>query len=185
MCSIASRWTGLRGRTRGWTTGVAGDGNWLALGFVDGQGTAVTNNNRFISGSSIGKAWLFHRGDPNLETDQSWLGNAASGTGDSVQFPAGFPGGGGIDLRVVLDTTGGAGNWTATWFAKLQASGTYIEVRPEATLLDETINAVGLAKSNDGIQGTVISFSLTSVPEPGSLALLGLSAVFMLHRRLQ
>jgi hypothetical protein len=74
-----------------------------------------------------------------------------------------------VDMRVVLDTTGGAGAWTATWFAKRAGSATFTEVRPETPLLDETtITAVGIAVSNPGIVGTFEAFSLSTLlgPQP-------------------
>jgi len=76
------------------------------------------------------------------------------------------PSGSSIDLRVVLDTTLGAGAWTATWYAKRPADTSYTVVRTTATLLNETINAVGIAKSNNGITGTIVSFSLASNEMP-------------------
>jgi hypothetical protein len=54
-----------------------------------------------------------------------------------------------IDLRLVLDTTGGAGNWTATWYAKDPAASAWTLVRDEATLLSEAIGAVGWSNDNN------------------------------------
>ena len=60
----------------------------------------------------------------------------------------------------------------------------YTEVRSTATLLNETINAVGIAKANNLITGTIESFSLTSVvPEPSCLALLGCGSLLLLRLR--
>lgn len=54
-----------------------------------------------------------------------------------------------IDLRLVLDTTGGAGNWTATWYAKDPAASAWTLVRDEETLLSEAIGAVGWSNDNN------------------------------------
>jgi hypothetical protein len=70
--------------------------------------------------------------------------------------------GGDMDMRVVLDTTGGTGNWTATWFAKLPASGSYTQVRAATPLLKEDINSVGVAITGSGIEGDLTFFSLTA-----------------------
>lgn len=53
-----------------------------------------------------------------------------------------------IDLRLELDTIGGAGNWKVTWFAKDIADSVWVEVRPEIDLLSEDITAVGWANNN-------------------------------------
>jgi len=54
-----------------------------------------------------------------------------------------------LDLRIIIDTTGGEGNWKATWQAKSTISSTYTEVGPESDLLSENIGAVGW--SNDSV----------------------------------
>lgn len=168
-------------------TGINGNANFLALGFVEGQSTTNTFEDRFISGNVIGKAWMIVRGDNDPNPNVAFLGindgGSNAGNSDGDDFSPAVEGSA-VDFRVVLDTTGGAGAWTATWFAKLATDATYSEVRAEATLLDETIDAVGIAKSNDGITGTITSFSLTSVvPEPSSLALLGLGGLLIARRR--
>jgi len=60
---------------------------------------------------------------------------------------------GNIDLKIVLDTTAGAGLWRATWYAKSILSSTWIEVRAQKRLLDESILMVGWA--NDNLTTTV------------------------------
>jgi hypothetical protein len=76
--------------------------------------------------------------------------------------------GGAIDLRIVLDTTGGTGAWTATWYAKLPADGSYSLVGATTTIPHAASNytSVGIAASNTnsttGTGGTIESFSLTS-----------------------
>ena len=64
-------------------------------------------------------------------------------------------------MRIVLDTTGGSGNWTATWYAKKPADTGYSVVRSTANMLTESINSVGFAIANPTIEGTIESFSLS------------------------
>lgn len=171
---------------------VLGNANWIGVGFAEGQSSLDTANNRFLNQAAsgtdwtLGKAWMFLRGDNSEFTNSSFLGindgGGSAGNRDGVNIPATFDETD-VDLRIVLDTTGGAGAWTATWFAKLPADATYTEVRPEAVLLDENITSVGLVKSADDVTGAVTSFSLTSVPEPSSLALLGLGGLLIVRRR--
>lgn len=149
------------------------DNDWFALGFVNGQSDVNGTTHRFITGSVAGVAWMMHRGDITLGTNQSFLGTGQLGTGNfglgagggentSVQWAL-TPDPSSVDMRVVLDTTGGAGNWTATFYAKATGEDEYIEIRPTETLLSgAVISAVGLARSNDGVNGTVERFSLTS-----------------------
>lgn len=162
-------------------TGVTGDSSWLGLGFAAGQSMAEGTSNRFVNNNVIGKAWMFHRGNANLQTNNAFLGTATSGAaaGNGAVFNPPFNGGGAIDLRVVLDTTGGTGAWTATWFAKLPTDASYSEVRPEAMLLDETINSVGIAYSSTNVEGNITSFKLAIVPEPSAVVamLLGCTAL--------
>lgn len=167
-------------------SGVSSTGGvgWFALGFGSGTGSSSgTVDNRFVTGASIGKAWMLFLNTTTVNNNQTFLGNATSGTQNMAFWSTDFANGGDIDLRIVLDTTGGSGNYTATFFAKRPTSGTYTEVRSETGLANETISLVGVAVSGPGMNGTIESFSLTSVPEPGSLALLGLGGLLIARRR--
>jgi hypothetical protein len=92
-----------------------------------------------------------------------------------------------LDVRIVLDTTGLTGNWTATYYAKAGNVGTYTEVQSAVTLTDETIDSVGVDVFNSGRGGKLSSFSLSDnsvIPEPSSFALLvGLGSLAMVVRR--
>lgn len=143
--------------------GVNGDGDWLAVGFAKGQSTVVGSNNRFISGNTVGKAWMLVKGDASSSMNTALMNGTASNAA-WVSLTHENPGGD-MDMRIVLDTTSGAGGWSATWFAKRPADASYIEMRPATTLLAEDIDSVGLALSNAGVFGTVESFSL-EVIEP-------------------
>jgi hypothetical protein len=96
-----------------------------------------------------------------------------------------------MDVRIVLDTTGGTDNWMATWYAKAGNVGTYSEVRG-ATLLTGTgddITSVGFSTYNSGNNTVQFnSFSLSdntvaAIPEPSSTALLGLGGLAIILRR--
>jgi len=172
----------------------APENDWVALGFAKGQSSATSNSDRFINNNVIGKAWMLFRGADTTGTLDNFthLGSATSGN-NSGAVPSTSAAwtdatlattyGGGIDMRVVLDTTGGTGNWTATWFAKLPASGTFTEVRGATALANEDINSVGVAISNPGFDGDLTYFSLTSIPEPTAALLGGLGALLLLRRR--
>lgn len=156
-------------------TGVTGNANWVALGFGEGQSTVTTFSNRFINGSLIGKAWMIFRGQTTEFGNTRFSGSATNGTtGTSAQWSPDFSGGGDIDLRIELDTTGGAGNWSATWFAKRPGDASYTEVGA-APLEDEVITSVGIAQSSGDTTATITSFSLSDTPSVSAPTILGLS----------
>lgn len=169
------------------------DTDWFALGFVNGQSTANGASDRFITGNVVGTAWMMHRGDVTLGSNQTFLGTGQTGAGN---FGLGVGGGDNtgqlyaldptsteLDLRVLLDTTGGAGNWTATWYAKRSADPGFTEVRATENLLPgATISAVGVARSGPGVTGTLESFTLTQIPEPSSALFLGLAGLIAFRR---
>jgi hypothetical protein len=143
-------------------SGVSGDADWFALGFASGQSSASGVNERFIQGNVIGKAWMFIRGDAGVSVNNALLGSAASGTGSGAAWTTyANQSGGAMLMRVVLDTTGGAGNWIAAWYAKLPADPDYILVRAATNMLSEAINSVGFAMSNPTVAGTIESFALS------------------------
>jgi hypothetical protein len=164
-------------------SGISGDANWIALGFANGQSVTAANTNRFVSGGVVvGQAWMLARGNntpnPNaahtVGTTDSELWTGAVATAD----------GGDLDLRIVLDTTGGPGTWTATWFAKEATDGSYTQVRASEPIVTEAnLTSVGFAVSSSAISGTITSFSLTTIPEPSSALLAALGALSLLRRR--
>ena len=142
-------------------SGVTGDGNWIALGFANGQSAAGDAASRFVNGNSPeGRAWALVRGsnagNPNMAH------TAGSSDPGPWTGPLANANGGAINLRIVLDTTGGPGAWAATWFAKRPGDADYIETRPSSILANPGITSVGFAVSNDGVSGMLESFSLTS-----------------------
>jgi hypothetical protein len=171
--------------------GVTGNTNWLGAGFVESvpaNPQASGNDNRFISGATVGKAWMLFRGATSPTAPlQSLRGDAASGTLPAGTLPwlGALTAGGDIDLQIVLDARGGPGTLKAQFFAKRPADSLYTDVGGGALALNaEDIGGVGLVYSNTGISGRVVDFSLTAVPEPatGMLAI-GFITVGMLARR--
>lgn len=164
--------------------GTPAENDWLALGFANGQSTT---SGRLADGAVNGIAWSLIRGVNTASVGNvAWLGTESDGTdSNAVWTDATLADSFGVDLdlRIVLDTTGGAGTWTATWLAKLPSDGSYTVVRATELLSSEAIDSVGIARSNGGFTGDVTSFSLTSVPEPGSLALLAAGGLCILRRR--
>ena len=163
-------------------TGISGDGNWIALGFANGQSANSGTNYRFVTGSDPeGRAWMLARGDNSANPN---VGHTV-GTTDPANWAGALANanGGDLDMRIVLDTTGGTGSWTATWYAKRPADGSYTEVRSSTTLPAEDIDSVGLAVSNTGISGTIESFSLNVIPEPSAALLACLGLIGLLRRR--
>ncbi len=168
-------------------TGVTGAGNdWIALGFANGQSLDTNTASRFITGQVIGTSWMLFRGSNNGNFAFRGLGSGGNGgTTDGQQWvgPLANEGGGDVDLRILLDTTGGPGTWTATWLAKRPTDADYTVVRPATAMLTESMNSVGLAIANPGISGGIQSFSLSIVPEPSTGLLLALAGLGLLGRR--
>jgi hypothetical protein len=153
---------------------VSGDQNWFALGFGAGQSNVISAGNRFINNLLIGKAWMLFRG--NTDGNQTFLGTATSGTQNVAPWTEFTAETGDVDMRIELDTRGGSGSWTATWFAKKPADPDYTEVREQQVLADETIDSVGIALANTGVDGRIESFSLSDTSVSSSpLTITGVS----------
>jgi len=154
-------------------SGVSGDADWFALGFAAGQSSASGTDDRFIQGNVIGKAWMFIRGDASVSTNNAFLGSDLSGTVSGAAWTTyASQSGGAMLMRIVLDTTGGAGHWNATWYVKKPVDADYAVVRPITKMLSESINSVGFAISSPTVSGTIVSFSLSD----DSIAPIGWSA---------
>jgi len=162
-------------------SGVSGDTDWFAMGFANGQSSTSTSADRFLGANVTGATWMLFRGatPAPLTTSgnkiQRGLGNASPA--DWLDPTLWDLEGGAIDLRIVLDTTAGTDAWTATWYAKLPAAGSYTLVGATTTVLHAAASytSVGIAASNTnastGTGGTIESFSLTS-QDPTAQALL-------------
>ena len=159
-------------------SGVTGDTDWLAFGFANGQSGTSTINDRFVGITVTGATWMLFRGatPAPLTTNSNKIqrGLAAADPVDWLDSTLGDLEGGAIDMRIVLDTTGGTGAWTATWYAKLPASGSYTLVGATTTVphAASSFTSVGIAASSThpttGTGGTIESFSLTSFAPPTS-----------------
>lgn len=152
---------------------VTGDTDWLALGFANGQSATSTSSDRFVGPAVTGATWMIFRGatPAPLATNGNKIqrGLAAGDAVDWLDPTLGDLEGGAIDLRIVLDTTGGTGGWTATWYAKLPASGSYTLVGATTPVphAASSYTSVGVAASSthptSGTGGTVESFKLTAL----------------------
>lgn len=162
--------------------GVVGTGDWVALGFANGQSTTVGANHRFISAGGTGAAnigpvgttWMMFRGSNTSNANMTFLGTGIlngtnQGNLNGAEWPSLNNSGGSIDLRIVLDTTGGSGNWKATWLAKNIADSDYTALRSEVAVpvADESrCTSVGFAFSSGAIDGVLESLSLSTASTP-------------------
>ena len=152
--------------------GVTGNTNWFGLGFANGQSAGSTSNDRFLGTTVSGTTWMLFRGatpaplTTNGNKIQRGLNN--TNTADWLDTTLGDLEGGDIDMRIVLDTTGGTGAWKATWYAKLPTSPDFTVVGATTTIPHAASNftSVGIAASNTnpttGTGGSIQSFSLSS-----------------------
>jgi autotransporter-associated beta strand protein len=157
---------------------VSGDSDWFAIGFLEGLMNGGTGNgNRFISDPTTGKAWMIFRGDNSTNANQTFLGSASSGTVAGTPWPTLNDSGGDIHLRIILDASGGTGNFTAEFQAKRTTEIDYHVLRGPVGLNSADINAVGFAVSNSDVTGNVDFFRLmhdSEVPvDPLSLVVNG------------
>jgi len=144
-------------------SGLSGDKGWLALGFAKGQSNKGSKESRFLGRSVGGRAWMLLYPDTASQPNRAILGTSGSNgaVADDLTWNGWDGGGGGdSDLRILLDTTGGGGRWTATWLAKRRAESHYTTVRETAPLLNEEISSVGFAVSGAGVSGTIEKLSL-------------------------
>lgn len=149
---------------------------WLAMGFATGQSTANNANARFVNGSTpLGRVWML-MGEAG--GGAAWQdGTSVNHVEDNTISVTGT-----IDLRIVLDTT--AATWTSTWYAKDATVGSYTLIKGTENVVSQAaINSVGFALSGNSVPGTITSFSLTTIPEPSSAALLGGLGFLVMFRR--
>lgn len=141
------------------------DGDNCIFGFYEDPSTSNTISGPTADGSlnpTCAKAvHLMRNVDPATRQNAYRLGTESDGMATTQQWtdetlresPDDV-----LDLRILLDTTGGTGNWTATWYAKGILSGSYTEVGPETPLLSENVGAVGWSQDSTAVEGHVTSF---------------------------
>lgn len=141
--------------------------SWVGLGFASGQSISSyiygIRENRFLEGQTTGRAWMLFRATGSPLEHQAFLGSSGKngGIADASNWIEWNDGpGGDIDLRVILDTTGGEGKWLADWQAKRPDEKDYRSIRPPHGLLHEEIRSVGLVVGKKGLSGRVTHVSL-------------------------
>jgi hypothetical protein len=154
--------------------GTAGSASWIALGFGKSVPTTLeSGDNRFVSGASLGRAWMLFRAHnpttPTNSPNQIHLGNTTTGTATGPQSPAPwtpatYTEGGNIDMQIVLDTN--PTTWTATFFAKRDVESSYTQISSgPLNLLAQDIGMVGIARTSGSVSGMITSFKLeTTAP---------------------
>jgi len=152
--------------------------NWLGVGFASGQATGSGAGAEFFGNDSpthvTGHPWMMVRASNTPHPNQWFLGPGAN-AGGAWTTAVGATGGP-VDLRIVLDTTTPA--WTVDFLAKNPADAGYTNVGSGTYAGNPTIGSVAVG-GNFNIGGSIDDFSLTVVPEPGSIAL-GIAGLVML-----
>jgi hypothetical protein len=85
-------------------------------------------------------------------------------------------------LRITLDTTGGTGNWAATYYVGDGAGG-FNSIGSVADLGAVDIESVGIGVNNRDQNHNFQSFELSVIPEPSAALLGGLGFLALLRRR--
>ncbi len=145
------------------TAGI-GTSHWLALGFAQSNNTGV---DFWASPNNSGPWVLFRQEDAAATVIGTYTGPGTTGSQAHDLNPDKV---GAVVFTIELDTT--AANWTADWYedGNLLRSHTFIT--------NPTIHYVGFG----GVEATGIidDFSLVVIPEPSTLALVGLCGLTLL-----
>lgn len=153
---------------------VVGEAAFHASGYFETSG--YSGNINSATGADV---WAVTRPGDTVAADQVAHYNVVGGAGNVGQLaedptaPS--------TLRITLDTTGGAGNWAATYYVS-NGSGGFNLLGSVADLNAVTIGSVGIGVYNADGAAKFQSFELSVVPEP-STALLGGLGLLALRRR--
>lgn len=149
--------------------------SWVAVGFADTNNTKKGVNGRLSNSNTEvgGFAWML-----TLDGKQSAFSGKGTGLKYGVEGTADntVP----VTLKILLDTTDTV--WTAEYFVDGTTLGPAADLPSLAT---SQISYVAISRDNNTNTpvATISSFSLTQVPEPSSLALMGLGGLAMMRRR--
>jgi hypothetical protein len=148
-------------------TTTDGSGDWLGFGFVTSAAGSVSGN---------GMPWAVKRGTASIFGTTafdtfSFLGPSVFGTAQHG-VPSG-PQPSATDFKIVLNTT--TPLWSVEWFIDGAS------VRTASYVSNPPITRVGIQRF-ESTNGSVDNFSLTVVPEPGGVLLLGLIALHAMRR---
>ena len=149
-------------------------GDWITLGFAEGNPDA-----NFNTLAATPYATTLVAATDVTTFDGEGLEGAVGHTGAAL---SGFN-----DVDIVLDATdASSANWTVAFYlegALVQGPSTVIDAGTFPTTADlANIQYVGFSSSGATI-GTIDDFSLTTIPEPTTTALLGLGGLALILRR--
>jgi hypothetical protein len=159
---------------------VAGVNDWFATGFfMQDNYSAAT---QIANGATV---WALTRpGSTNVNGDQVAHYNLAGGPNspavamlaEDITAPS--------TITIVLDTTAGTGNWSASYYAGAVSVSNLLRTVADLNAVD--IDGVGIGVSLDSATvstGKFQSFELSVVPEPSVSILCGLGGLALLRRR--